>query len=237
MATHGIPVAAAVEARALTLVRGRQVILRDVNLAIASGEILVLVGCNGSGKTTLLQCLAGALRPSAGAVVWFGEPAAKSASARRLVGFLGHESGLYPALTVWENLVFAGRMYGLEQVYDRAAALLSAAGLQQFRRHRVGSLSRGMRQRLAIARAIIHDPPLLLLDEPFTSLDSDSRGWLADFLSQLRNRSRAILIASHEDEQSRDLADRLIQMQRGCVYTIGRGPGTSIHPDFRLQVC
>jgi heme exporter protein A len=195
-------------------------VLRNIELSIAPGEIVGLFGANGSGKTTLLHCLAGASRPTAGEVFWFGEAAAHSPAARRLVGMLGHESGLYLAMTPWENLCFAGQMYGVDQVDDRAAELLSAIGLKAHAQQPAGGLSRGMRQRLAIARAVIHDPPILLLDEPFTSLDTKSCGWLGDFLRQLREKNRAIVISSHDAEQSRPLTDRCVGLQGGRLHAV-----------------
>lgn len=198
----------ALAARGLSYLRGRRSVLHDINLGVAAGEIVALAGSNGSGKTTLLECLAGALRPAAGQVLWFGE-SARSPATRRLVGYLRHESGLYLTLTVLENLLFAGHMCGLDRVADRAAELLSVTGLGRHTRQLAARLSRGMRQRLAIARAVIHDPPILLLDEPFTSLDAVGRDWLVQFLRDLRNRQRSILLVAHFDEMNRGMADRL----------------------------
>jgi heme exporter protein A len=206
------------EARKLTFVRSRQIVLRDVDLTVGAGELVALLGSNGAGKTTLLRCLAGALCPVAGEVLCSGVAPARSPLARRRIGFLGHESGLYFALTARENLLFAGRLYGVEDVSDRVGELLSAVGLQQQAHQRAGCLSRGMRQRLAIARAVIHDPPILLLDEPFTSLDPPGRDWLKSFLCTLRQRDRAILIVSHDAEQAQSWADRLLCLRAGRVH-------------------
>ena len=162
------------------------------------------------------------LRPTAGEVTWRGEAAGSCPAARRLVGFLGHESGLYRALTAWENLLFAGRMCGIDHVGDRAAELLSSFGLHRQAQQTVGRLSRGMRQRLAIARAVIHDPPILLLDEPFTSLDASGRCWLVEFLCGLRQRSRAILLATHEAAESRCFADRLLGLHADGLQGVWR---------------
>jgi heme exporter protein A len=208
------------EARKVSFIRSRQLLLRDVDLTVGAGEMVALLGPNGAGKTTLLQCLAGALCPVAGEILWFGKAPGRSSAARRQVGFLGHESGLYLALTALENLMFAGRMYGLQDVSDRAAELLSAVGLEQQARQRAGCLSRGMRQRLAIARAVIHDPPILLLDEPFTSLDPPGRDWLKSFLSALRERHRAILLISHDAEETQSWVDRLLYLQAGRVHSL-----------------
>lgn len=202
----------AVETSGLTVVRGRTVVLRDVDLTLSSGEIMALKGVNGAGKTTLLHCLVGALKPTQGRILWFGEPAVRTPNARRRVGFLGHESGLYLALTASENLLFAGRMHGVEYAAERADRLLTVTGLQQYRRRQVGQLSRGQRQRLAIARAVVHDPAILLLDEPFTSLDAAGRRWLRGFLQQRRENGCAILIASHDIDD--ELIDRTAVLEK-----------------------
>ncbi len=220
----------ALEARALKLVRGRKIVLRDVHLAMSSGEMVALHGANGAGKTTLLQCLAGALQPTEGVILWLGKTLARSAADRGLVGFLGHENGLYLALTVWENLLFAGRMYRLDHVAERTERMLTAVGLQQHRGQQAGCLSRGQRQRLAIARAVIHDPPILLLDEPFTSLDSNNRNWLEKFLGKLRGNGGAILVASHEVEKS--IFDRVMVLQGGRLHALNE---TEDQPNHRFS--
>jgi heme ABC exporter ATP-binding subunit CcmA len=201
------------EARNLSVVRGNRVVFQGVNLKLAQGEIVALFGSNGTGKTTLLHCLAGALRPFAGEILWHGQPSSKSPAARKLIGLLGHESGLYLALTAWENLVFAARMWGIDTPEKRAADLLSMVELEQRGTQTTAQLSRGMRQRLAFARAVIHDPVVVLLDEPFTSLDGDGRNWLTAFLCDLRNRNRAILLATHEPVDGSSLADRLVTLR------------------------
>lgn len=219
-ALRGLPCASepfALEASELTVVRGRKVVFRHVNVAVSSGEMVALQGANGAGKTTLLHCLAGALQPTEGAIRWFGKTL-DGAATRAQVGFLGHESGLYLALTAWENLLFAGRMCGLDRVAERAERLLQTLGLHQHQRQQAGCLSRGMKQRLAIARAVIHDPPILLLDEPLTSLDSRSRDFLGEFLHQRRGNGCAILVASHEVEKG--MFDRVMVLQEGSLQAM-----------------
>ncbi len=212
--------AVALEARNLSVLRGDRVVFTGVQLALASGEIVALLGANGAGKTTLLQCLAGALRPSSGEVLWQGEESRKSTAARKLLGFVGHESGLYLALTVWENLLFAGRMWGIDAPAKRAAELLNLVGLENRAGQMTAALSRGMRQRLAIARAVMHDPAILLLDEPFTSLDVDGRAWLTAFLCDLRTRNRAILLATHETVYGSSLIDRFVGLRANGLRVI-----------------
>jgi heme ABC exporter ATP-binding subunit CcmA len=209
---------AALEARGLTLTRGRRAVLRNVDFTLASGEIMALLGANGAGKTTLLQCLAGVLRPAAGQVVWLGEPLRREPGARRRIGYLSHEIGLYRELTARENLVFAGRMAGLADVARRVAAMLRRIGLEGQAHQAVARLSCGMQRRLAIARATIHHPPILLLDEPFANLDSDSRQWLSGFLGELRANRCAVCLTSHDPQHSGRIADRLIWLRDGRLH-------------------
>ncbi len=219
----------ALEARGLTFLRGRQVILRNLDLGVSPGEFVGLHGNNGAGKTTLFHCLAGILRPNAGTIHWFGTPVSRVPHARRLIGYLGHESGLYLALTAWENLLFAAQMYGLKDGAERTREMLSLVGLPLQAHKAVGAFSRGMRQRLAIARAVIHRPRILLLDEAFTSLDASSQAWLEGFLRELCQQGCAILLASHDTDQSRSLADRLLCLRSGQLQEIPRQPGVSNH--------
>lgn len=203
----------ALEARGLTVVRSRRVVVRNVHLKVSAAEVVGLRGANGSGKTTLLHCLAGALRPTQGEVLWFGERAAQSPTSRRCVGFLGHESGLYLTLTVAENLSFAARMYGVDRVAERVEHWIAATALQGQRHEPAGRLSRGQRQRLAVARAALHDPAILLLDEPFTSLDEDGVRWLQKLLGQLRDDGCAMVIASHNTDET--MFDRIMVLDGG----------------------
>lgn len=221
----------ALEARALTFVRDRRPLLRELQLSVAPGEFVAVLGDNGAGKTTLLHCLAGLLRPAAGEILWCGRRAGTPA-ARWLVGLLSHETGLYPALTAWENLLFAARMSGVRRPAGRAAQLLSAAGLVKQAGQQAGRLSRGLRQRLALARAVIHDPPIVLLDEPFTSLDQGGRAWLEEFLRALTANRRAIVTTSHDAAQSRRLADRVLRLESGRLHTADASPTVqSIDPN------
>jgi heme exporter protein A len=211
------------EARDLSIARGNRVIIRAVNLTLAQGEIVALVGSNGAGKTSLLQCLAGALRPAGGEVLWQGKAYRQCPADRRLVGFVGHESSLYLALTVRENLLFAGRMWGVDSPEERALEWLSLVGLGGQARQTTAQLSRGMRQRLAIARALIHDPVVVLLDEPFSNLDGDGRKWLTAFLRDLRRKNRAVLLAAHE-RPSGGFVDRLVWLRADGLRQVQPSP-------------
>jgi len=211
--THGSK--SAIDIRALSFRRGRQWVLRDVSLSVAPGQIVAILGANGAGKTTLLQCAAGILRCPGGEVRWYGKPANGTAAQRRAIGFVGHESGLYLALTGRENLVFAARMHGLDHVSERVTETLDRFALRPHADNRAACLSRGMRQRLAIARGVIHQPSLFFLDEPFSGLDSESRILLAAYCQEVRQRGCALLFSSHDIEDARALADRSVVVEAG----------------------
>lgn len=203
----------ALEAMGATVLRGWRTVVRDVSLAVSPGEIVALRGSNGAGKTTLLQCLAGALCLTRGQILWFGDPAARSPAKRKQVGFLAHESGLYASLTVRENLLFAGRMFEVPDLAKRVDRLIAEVGLERGQDQLVAKISRGQRQKLAIARAVIHEPSILLLDEPFTSLDADGCRWLKSLLAEMRQKGCAIVIASHGgDDQA---FDQVIALDKG----------------------
>ncbi len=157
---------------------GQRWVLRGLDFSAQPGQCVAIIGANGSGKSTLLRCLAGLLRPDAGSVRWFGQPAG-GAALRAWIGFMGHESGLYSQLSVYENLLFAARMYGLPHPAARAEHWAAEVGLAAHAHRRVAQLSQGMRQRAALARALIHQPRLVLLDEPFVGLDAHGAAWLA----------------------------------------------------------
>jgi heme exporter protein A len=180
------PVEPVLVARDVTRRFGHRPVLRGVSFDLSSGEALMLVGPNGAGKTTLLRVLAGLLRPSGGTIRRRGN-----------LGMVAHSSMLYDALTARENLRFFGRLHG-DGAEGRVDELLALMGLGAVADERVGSFSRGMTQRLAIARALLPDPNILLLDEPLTGLDDASLAKVVEVLGQLRVRGRALLVASHQ---------------------------------------
>jgi ABC-type multidrug transport system ATPase subunit len=213
--------APAILVRRLSKAFGRRAVLRHIDWQVAAGQAVVVTGANGSGKTTLLACLASLLRPTSGEVFWFGHPAAGDPAARRLVGMVAHEQRLYPHLTLQENLVFAARMYGVAGPHRRAEQLLESAGLARYAQRTPPTLSQGMRQRAAVLRALVHDPPILLLDEPFAGLDADGVEWLVGRLQELRALGGTLCLVLHDETLARRLADMVVQLRDGYIESRG----------------
>jgi heme exporter protein A len=195
-------------------------VLDRIDLAIGAAEIVALLGANGAGKTTLLQCLAGRLRPSEGQVLWYGQSPRRRPPSHRKIGYAGHESSLYPELTAVQNLLFAARMHGMARPKERAVEMLATVGLEKWSSQVTGRMSRGMRQRLSLARALIHSPPIVLLDEPFSGLDANGRQWLEEWLAELRALNHAILVITHDQERSHRFADRVYELTSGRLNPI-----------------
>jgi heme exporter protein A len=204
--------------------------LHPVDLEIEAGHTLGVLGPNGAGKSTLLRLLAGLARPSEGTLAFPG--AATRPAQRAAVGLVGHSTFLYPALTARENLELAARLYGLPDYRERALRLLAAHGLAAVAERRAGSLSRGMSQRLAIARALIHDPTLLLLDEPFTGLDPRASEHLAAALQALRGAGRACVLVTHDLARAAELCDQALVLVHGRVR---RMAASALEDGDRLQ--
>ena len=205
---------AAIRTEGLHKALGRSAVLRGVDLAVRAGECVALRGDNGAGKTTLLRCLAGLLRPDAGLVVWF-DRSPREPAARRLLGMVAHEGHLYPHLTLLENLVLVARLQDVPGAVAAARRGLDAAGLGPHADRLPREVSKGMRQRAALARALVHETPILLLDEPFAGLDPSGRAWLSDLLGARRERGWATCFVSHDDATTRALADRVLELRAG----------------------
>jgi ABC-type multidrug transport system ATPase subunit len=199
--------AALLEARGLQRSFGRVRILHGLDLSLRPGEALAIIGPNGAGKTTLLRLLAGLIRPSAGEVRISGQ--------RRSLGILLHQSLLYDDLTLLENLTFAARLYGLERPAAVAAAALEAAGLGDRAGDLPRRLSRGLLQRTAIARAMLHSPRLLLLDEPFTGLDATAAADLRADLQRRLGQGLGLVVVTHHLAEVWDLASRVAVLVGG----------------------
>ena len=201
---------------------GRRRVLDQVSLRCDAGEIVALLGPNGAGKSTLLSIAATLLPPSSGEVSYGGLPAPSASDLRARIGLLGHELSIYPELSAAENLSFFADLYNIR---DPAGAVLSAlrrAGLDG-RDDPAGRFSRGMRQRLALERALLHDPRLVLLDEPFTGLDDDATDALRTRLHGLRSAGCIVLLATHDLETIDGLADRAVVLKGGRLLPIEIG--------------
>jgi heme ABC exporter ATP-binding subunit CcmA len=192
-------------------------VLTSVALRVGVAECVAIVGENGSGKTTLLRCLSGALRPDGGSLHWYGHPAHDARGIRRLIGFATHESQLYAQLTAYENLLFAARMHDLPQPARRVEQLLNQIGLIRFASRLPGSMSRGQRQRLSIARALVHRPRILFLDEPFTGLDAPGREWLEQLIVRFRSHERTVCLTTHETAILPRLTTRAVRLHNGAL--------------------
>ncbi len=205
----------AVRAVGLRRVFDGQPVLQNVDLDLAEGEIVALEGANGAGKTTLLRCLAAAVRPDGGEVRWYGHLPRERQTPGSLVGMVAHESRLYPHMTLRENLIFAARMCDVRRPSKRADHLLQNIDLERYAGHLPMQVSKGMRQRVSTVRALVHDPRIVLLDEPFSGLDTEGAEWLSDLLRNLRDWGRAVCFATHDPRMSRSMADRVLVLRSG----------------------
>jgi len=215
---------------------GRRRALARVSLTCRSGEVLGLLGPNGAGKSTLLSILATLLTPSAGEVRYGGRTAVEMGPGLRgRLGFLSHDLHLYPELTARENLVFFARLYGLSDVDGRVAAALARAGLTSRGDDIVTGYSRGMRQRLALERTLLHDPRLLLLDEPFTGLDDASVGALVGRLREMRAAGRIVVVVTHDLDVAEALLDKVAVLKEGRLVACEDAHGR-IREHYRTSV-
>jgi heme exporter protein A len=203
---------------------GPFVALHELSFSVAAGEFVSLMGPNGAGKTTLLRILSTLSRPTRGVVVLAGQRLPRRAdAARRQIGFLSHQPLLYGELSAEENLRFFAQLYDLGDAADRIDPLLDRVGLTERRRDKTRTFSRGMQQRLSIARVLLHDPRVVLLDEPFTGLDPDASERLADMLRGLRDGQRAVVMTTHDLDRGLALCDRALVIARGrLVYEARR---------------
>lgn len=222
------------EARGLAREYGPAVAVAGVDLNLGRGEFLSIFGPNGAGKSSLLGMLSGALRPSAGSVRVMGHALDDGSEEwRRHIGVLSHRGFLYGHLTAEENLRFYGTLYGLPDLGQRVAEQLRRVGLEGRAGSRVRALSHGMRQRLSLARALLHDPDLVLLDEPYTGLDPSAAALLRGVLTELRDGHRTVVMVTHNLHEGLEMATRIAVQVAGRFAWEGSRPDAG--DDFELE--
>jgi heme exporter protein A len=207
-----------IEVRKLVKRFGLKTVLRGLDFSVEPGEFVALLGPNGAGKTTFLRILASLSQPALGTVRVAGYRLPDQAAAvRRKLGVVSHLPLLYGDLTAEENLRFYGKMYGVPQLSRRVESVLEMVGLLERRRDLVRTFSRGMQQRLAIGRAILHGPEVMLFDEPHTGLDQDACAMLDQVLREVAARGRTVVMTSHDLARAADLASRFDVLSRGVI--------------------
>jgi heme exporter protein A len=210
--------ASAIEVRQLRKEFGVLKAVDGISFDLKRGEFLSIFGPNGAGKTTLIKILIGLTRPSSGTARVAGYEVGEGIpEMRREIGVISHSPALYADLTPMENLIFFGKMYGLERPQESAIAVLEDVGLAPRRDDQVRTFSRGMLQRLSIARAILHDPSILFLDEPFTGLDIHASNVLKEHLQTLHDRKRTILMTTHDVSCGLEMCDKVALQVKGQI--------------------
>jgi heme exporter protein A len=227
----------AIEVSGVSRSFGRRRAVDGVDFSLESGECLALFGPNGAGKTTLLRVIAGLLKPTAGVVRVSGKSLRDDAPARGQMGLISHQSMLYRALTARENVEFAARLYGMRDVRGSATRALDRIRILDRADTPVRSLSRGLQQRVSIARAIVHDPAVVLLDEPYTGLDAAGGAALTEMLQLLRSSGASLILVTHNIEEGLAIASRAAIMLAGRL--IRRDECAAIDPyayvaDYRM---
>ncbi len=208
----------AIEIRGLSKAYARTQVLRGLDLEVPWGRVLTVLGPNGSGKTTLVRILAGLARPDAGRVRIAGiDLASEPERARRRVGVVTHDALLYDGLTGYENLAFFGRMFGLDRTDDRIAQVSELLGIADRLRQRAGTLSHGFRKRFSIARALLHGPAVLVMDEPESGLDQEALRLLDAAMGEQSDPPRSVLVTTHDLARGLEIGDSLVVLSRGEV--------------------
>lgn len=234
-----------IQIEGLTKSFGHTYALREVDLQVSDGEFLTILGPNGAGKTTLLRVLATLVKPTSGLIRVNGiRLDATDPEIRRHIGLVTDRPLLYNHLTVEENLRFFGLLYEIPSLEQRLDSLLDWVGLSSRRHSPASSLSRGLQQRLSLARSILHKPSILLLDEPYTGLDQQAIQMLRELLRTLRGESHTVMMATHQLGQGLELCDRLVILSDGRVTFEAKKAGLTLselreaywqHSDQRTQ--
>lgn len=207
-----------IEIKKLTKQADNKLILRGIDLSITQGETVAILGPNGAGKSTLLKVLATLIKPASGLVKINGLDLQKDhIEVKKMFGYLPHSSLLYDHYTPLENLVFFGNLYGVKDVENRARKLVNEVGLSFFINEPVKNFSRGMIQRIAIARAIIHEPKIMLLDEPHTGLDQGAITILNNVVLSMKEKGCTTLMVTHDFKQAAAICDRIIIVKNGKI--------------------
>ncbi|MFN8006631.1 MAG: heme ABC exporter ATP-binding protein CcmA [Terriglobia bacterium] len=218
MATSNLSFSPSIQVENIEKWFGQTYALRGINLTVSSGEFLVFLGRNGAGKSTLLRVIARILKPNAGQVRVCGIDAlANPEQVRARLGFVAHSSFLYRHLTAFENLLFFARLYQLPRPEAQIRDTLHWVGLEKHAHRQIGGFSRGMQQRLAIARAVLHRPEILLLDEPFTGLDFEAAELLGEWLKSYVEQGKTVIMATHDLEQGLERAKRWAIVEHGRI--------------------
>ena len=210
----------AIEVRHLRKAFGTLKAVDGIEFELKQGEFLTVFGPNGAGKTTLIKILSGLTRPSSGTARVAGFDVSEGhPDMRKEIGIISHSTALYADLTSLENLIFFARMHGIEQPEEKALKVIEEVGLSPRRNDRVRTFSRGMLQRLSIARAVLHDPAILFLDEPFTGLDLHATNVLKEHLQRLHDRRRTILMTTHDISCGLEMCDKVaLQVQGSFAF-------------------
>ncbi|MFC2006027.1 ABC transporter ATP-binding protein [Chloroflexota bacterium] len=208
----------AIETHGLNKSFGYYLALQNIDLQLRLGETVVVLGPNGAGKTTLIKVLATIMNPSSGSIFINGLPTKNNAEEiRRKIGVVTHQTFLYSNLTAYENLEFYGRMYDVPRRKERIHEVAAMVGMTPRLHERVGTLSRGMQQRLSIARALLHNPAIMLMDEPEAGLDQQAVSMLCQFLQTESREKRTTILTTHNLERVFELCDRLLILARGKI--------------------
>ena len=208
----------------VTKLYGRFAALRAVSASFERARLYAVLGDNGAGKSTLLRAIAGLMRPSRGTVMVLGSSQLRSVTAQ--IGYMAHAPLLYDEMSAMENLTYFGRLYGNENV-SRCQQVIHAVGLDPELQRRAGEYSQGMRQRLSLARAILNDPTLLLLDEPFSNVDVASARHMVRLLASMRDAGKTILVVTHQPALLEEVADEVVFMAGGCITAILMSSGSN----------
>jgi heme exporter protein A len=209
---------AMIDIKGLTKQADNKLILRGIDLAIEQGETVAILGPNGAGKSTLLKVLSTLIKPTTGQVMINGLNLKKNQlEIKKLFGYLPHSSLLYDQYSPLENLIFFGKLYGVNHPEERAIELVKEVGLSFFLNEPVKNFSRGMIQRIAIARAIVHDPKILYLDEPHTGLDQGAIAILNNVIVSMKEKGTTTLMVTHDFKQAAEICDRILIMKNGKI--------------------